>query len=139
MSHYLRESPCSLGANWRKLVDGLKKLGFPDNQIDKLVNGRPIGQLILHQTDLLQISAVTHADSYFRWIRPLYIYNQGGWLSNDDCNELLESLIQIRENDLDESCREGIQFARRMLLAAMNNKVGLYMVILWDLEKEKSK
>lgn len=150
MSTYLRPCPSSIGYNWSNLASALEQAGWELADVRKLCHGLPTGLLLTSAASAEHLSVVKHDAPYWQWTRLLYTYNQGGWLSFQECERLYHLLgrkaLQIpllhykEEHELtgDQfrtwkiSVAQGCADALAMLSSAIGAKSGLYMVILWQ-------
>lgn len=153
MSTYLQPCPVSIGYNWKNLAQALETLHFPDEDIDKLSTGLPTSLLINTQASPQHLKVVAHTDPYWQWVRPLYTYQQGGWLPISECQRLLLALQELKLSMLEietgfpnlpesaevywkNSVLQGYQDACTMLKASLAKDKGLYMVTLWQWHDE---
>lgn len=141
LSTFLHPSPVAIGLNWRKLISILETAGWKNVDIETLIYGRPVGTLVTEQAKYaVQLDVVTHNDPYWRWIRPQYSYNQGGWVSYHECKMLYEKLNNVlKELPTSHSCVNGqkevmkIVFdAKEMVRGAIDEHKGLYVIVLWE-------
>lgn len=141
MSEYLKPCPISIGSDWRNLNTLLQSIGFSSADIDILLYGQPIGTLVSESAKgCSQVLGVKHSDPYWRWIRPLYIYGQGGWINLDEIHRLRNMLITAEKkcsNILEnapwrQSGLKGLKKSIKMLTSAVNSQMGLYVFVLWD-------
>lgn len=141
MSQYL--FPCSLkiGYSWRKLVSVLERMNWSSSEITTLIYGDPIGKLVSDKArDALPIDKISHQDPFWRWIRPMYSYNQGGWVSYRDCVSLYDKLNKVKNEQLSQSQNPDeeesevtlIQNTKTILSYAIKEQKGLYVIVLWE-------
>jgi len=154
MSSWLQPSPVSIGYAWVCLSEALRQVGWPDERLELLFHGLPTGLLVSPQASSEQVSSVTHNDPYWRWVRPLYSFDQGGWLSIEACQDLYDDLLRSEAllSAMDppsvvgpvqqqvaywrESLRSGYQNSVQMFQLALEHKLGLYLITLWDWDEE---
>ncbi len=141
MSQYLFPCALNIGYSWRKLVSVLERINWSSSEINTLIYGDPIGKLVSDKAeDAHQIDKISHQDPYWRWIRPMYSYNQGGWVSYQDCVSLYDKLNKVINDELsqfqnpDEKKSEAtlIQDTKTILSYAINEQKGLYVIVLWE-------
>lgn len=149
LSDYLKPCPRYPGYHWRPLFAALERLGWPQEDNEKLFYGEPLG-LFFSQESIKHATVITHQDPYWRWVRLLYCTNQGGWLPREECARLLTRLqetepqlrVLVRDmtDELPRIAREswaGYEDAVAMLTTATGQQQGLYMVILWQWDDEE--
>lgn len=149
LSDYLKPCPQYPGYHWRPLSAALEQIGWSQGDNEKLFYGEPLG-LFFSRESIKHSTVITHQDPYWRWVRPLYCNNQGGWLPHEECRRLLTRLQEIEphlralaRDMIDEQpqiAREswaGYEDAVAMLTTATAEQQGLYMVILWQWDDDE--
>lgn len=154
MSSWLQPSPVSIGYAWVCLSEALRQIGWPNDRVELLFHGLPTGLLVSSQASPERVSPVTHNDPYWRWVRPLYSFDQGGWLSTEACQDLYDDLLRSEGFLLAmdppsavgsdqqqviywrESLHSGYRNSLQMLQLALEQKIGLYLITLWDWNEE---
>lgn len=131
-----------IGFDYLGMVEIMKRLGWSERQLELLINGRPVAKLFQQEFDLRAV--VTHSDPYWAWIRPRYSFNHGGWLSIEDCKNMLLEVSQtferesgasfLQQHDLYQNYWRGIRKLKNLFEQAISKCCGIYNIIYWEWE-----
>ncbi len=145
---YLEPTQECLGYDWRIVAESLEGLSWSKQEINLLINGSPMAKLL--GKDSVNHTVVEHGDPYWEWIRPSYSYNQGGWISMEECEKFFKLLQKTLEKDLGDgrhfnsgflanknetwvySLTHGIKSLLSILNLAIDKGCGIYSAIYWD-------
>lgn len=134
---YLTPLDFHLGYNWNQVSSYLSQIGWPKSKLNLLIHGLPLGNLL--GIKIKPKTLITDSDPYWYWIRPLYSYNQGGYIPYEKCSELLtqlkiESIVEMEEknNNQVNSIKTGVKNIVSCLEKAVGSSIGLFSAIYWD-------
>lgn len=152
MAKYLEPAEVNIGYNWRHLQDYLPRFGWSRPDFMDFINGFPIGLLFGKKN--LPKERIEHEDPYWFWIRPRFSYNQGGWLSVDQCNyfgsllrRTYKDVIKAdfsqypdipsdQTNSVKAAVLQGISDSITLLESCSLASVGCYSAIYWEWDDE---
>lgn len=139
---YLSPVDNHLGYQWNDVSGYLQQIGWPKTNIDLLLTGLPIGNLLGIKVKPKKL--IDEADPYWYWIRPRYSYNQGGFIPLEKCRYLLTKLRKISSRDFDKKIDDhqkpvsiGLNNIMAFLEKADKFNIGVYSAIYWEWENEK--
>lgn len=150
MAEYLESVPNSVGYDCRILSEGLSHLGWSEEDANLLIHGESIAVLFGEKS--ASKPSVDQKDPYWFWVRPLYSYNQGGWLSVANCKRFQRKLHETYAENIENrkylrsefftgkdeawivSFTRGIRTFDVIFESAIEKGCGIYSAIYWDWE-----